>query len=117
LGGRSLVPVLVDALRATDDIDVQVHIVEVLETLEPCRELQNVLLRLLHHVASRVRQRAMGALAEMGDKEAIYYLNEIAREVEQEPAGLLGPTDVQAALKAVQQIEQRMSRGYSLEAK
>ena len=111
VGDESSIQVLEQALEDTNDVEVHFHIVDVLAKLSPCRQLQIVLIGCLRHISPPVRHRAIVALGIIGDKRAIYYLDEVIRGVgtypwTEEDAGL--------ASEAVQKIEERARKGYSL---
>lgn len=105
--GASLIPILDQALETTDDCRIHLHLVEILAALTPCKQLQNVLVGCLHHISPPVRRRAMVALGDFGDKEAIYYLNDVAQD--KGPLGeLLDEEDFRLLSEAVQKIERRV---------
>jgi HEAT repeat protein len=105
--GASLVPILDQALDATNDSRVHLHIMETLVRLPPCNELQNVLLGCIRHPSPPVRRLAIKALGNFADREAIFYLSEVAREA-QEPDQLLTQEDADLSLEAIEKIRRRI---------
>lgn len=106
IGGKSSIPILNQALRATNDARLHLHVVEILATLPPCKQLQKALIGCLHHISPPVRRRAIVALGDTGDEEAIYPLSVVAREGE-DPTQMLQLEDSRLALEAVQEIKKR----------
>jgi HEAT repeat protein len=106
LGGEALIPLLDQALEKTNDTKIHLAIVEILVTLTPDKPLQNVLIRCLHHPAHPVRRLAMAALGDIGDREAIYFLGQVAHEGRQRNQ-ILNLEDAQLANEAIKKIERR----------
>ncbi len=105
--GESVIPILEQALAATNDIKVHLQIVEILASLTPCQSLQEALIGCLRHISSPVRKQAIVALGHIGDKGAIYYLLELARDADtrQYPLDL---EDARLAREAVELIRRRI---------
>jgi HEAT repeat protein len=107
--GESTIPILEQALNATNDTKVHLHIVEILASLLPCRSLQDALIGCLHHISAPVRRRAIVALGDIGDRRAIFHLGELAREADAFQ-NLLGPEDARLAREAIHKIQERTGR-------
>jgi HEAT repeat protein len=99
--GESMIPMLEQALSTTNDTKVHLYIVEILASLRPCKSLQDALIGCLHHISPPVRRRAIVALGRIGDKGAIYYLLELAREADR----LQYPLDLEDARLAREAAE------------
>jgi HEAT repeat protein len=99
--GESVIPILRQALADTNDTQVHLQIVEILASLTPCQSLQETLIGCLHHISSPVRRRAIVALGRIGDKGAIYYLLELAREADAQEY----PLDLEDARLARESVE------------
>lgn len=108
LGGESLIPLLDQALEKTNDAKIHLDIVEILVTLPSGKQLQNILIRCIHHISSPVRRLAIIALGDIGDREAIFFLGKVAHEGQQ-PNQLLNLEDTRLALEAIEKINQRTS--------
>jgi HEAT repeat protein len=107
--GESMIPMLEQALNATNDTKVHLHIVEILAFLLPCKPLQDTLIGCLHHISAPVRRRAIVALGNIGDRRTIFYLSGLAREADA-LQNLLGPEDAHLAREAIRKIEERIGR-------
>jgi HEAT repeat protein len=108
--GASLVPILDQALDATNKARIHPHIMGILVRLTPCKDLQNVLIRVIRHPSPPVRRLAIEALGDFADREAIFHLSEVAREG-QELYQMLTKEDADLALEAIQKIRSRMGQG------
>jgi HEAT repeat protein len=106
IGDDSLVPILGEALRETNDVKIHLDIVEILATLPFSKRLQAVLIGRIRHISPPVRRRAIVALGNIGDLEAIHPLDVAAREGE-DPTTVLQPEDSRLALEAIQKIKRR----------
>jgi HEAT repeat protein len=109
LGGRESIPILMDALKTTHDFDLHYQIVEILVALPPGKELQTALLTCARHISPPIRELALQTLGRVADRDAIYFLNEFARETTQ-PGHYLTEEDSRLALEAVDEIQRRSGR-------
>lgn len=107
--GPGLVPILDQALDETNKLEFHEDIMEILVRLPADKSWQDVLIRCLHNPSPRVRHLAIKALGEKGDKEAIYYLNQVALEGKQRYQ-ILNLQDSQLAIEAMEKITQRVEK-------
>ncbi|MBC8264590.1 MAG: HEAT repeat domain-containing protein [Anaerolineales bacterium] len=106
IADESLIPDLDSALKDSREDQARMDILDVLVAIPPCGQLQTTLLGYLHHALSSVRRGAIVALGNVGDKKAIFYLNEVVREGDQ-PEHWLTLEDSRLAREVVRKIRER----------
>jgi HEAT repeat protein len=107
--GPGLVPILDQALDQTNRSAFHEDIMEILVRLQAGKAWQEVLIRCLHNPSPRVRRLAIGALGDKGDKEAIYYLHQVALDGKQ-PHTLVDRQDSHLAIAAMDKIAERVRK-------
>lgn len=106
IAGEETLPLLKDALLKTNDTEIHDHIVDVLLILPYSQALQKELIHLIRHVHKSIRHKAIGALGQRGNREAIFFLSELIRESSHQSYPIK-PDDAALAHKAVLAIEAR----------